>query len=101
LVSRYRTSTLAAKQWLFLAHAPHPFFICVLADRPEDQYFVELRQELFGSIRNDEDEEVLVHSLAFQFFPFGLFAGLGVAWYVKKGKKMRRHKTGRHKKIDH
>jgi hypothetical protein len=81
---------------------PSPFFIHLCAcDRPEDQYFVELRQELFGSIRNEEDEEVLVHSLAFQIFPFGLFAGLGVAWYVKKGKKMKRRKTGLHKKIDH
>jgi hypothetical protein len=101
-VSRYTTSTLAAKRWLCLAHVPHPLSIhlYVLAYRPEDQYFVELRQDLFGSIRKDEDEEVLVHSLAFQLFPFGLFAGLGVAWFVKKGKKIKRQKTGRHKKIE-
>lgn len=95
-------STLAAKhQWLCLVRIPHLFsFICFLLDRPEDQYFAELRQELFGS-KNDEDNEGIqfpLHSLAFQLFPFGLVAGIGVAWYVKK---MKVKKTGRHKKIDH
>lgn len=108
MVSRYSASALAIKPWLCLvctyASLTHFFhsFVCLLADRPEDQYFVELRQDLFGSIQKDEDEEDLqLHSLAFQLFPFGLFAGLGVAWYVKKGKKMKRQKTGRHKKSDH
>jgi hypothetical protein len=81
---------------------PSPFsLICLLFDRPEDAFFVELRQDLFGSKRNDEDGEGFqfpLHSLAFQLFPFGLVAGLGVTWYVKK---MKRRKTGRHKKIDH
>jgi hypothetical protein len=80
-----------------------PFSLtCWLADRPEDQYFVELRQDLFGSIEEDEGGfeggfQFPLHSLAFQLFPFFLVAGLGVTWYVKK---MKRHKTGRHKKID-
>jgi hypothetical protein len=84
-----------------LARVPHPFFIdlFLLFDRPEDAYFVELRQDLFGSIpvENNEDEESFQFPLAFQLFPFGLVAGLGVTWYVKK---MKRKKTGRHKKID-
>jgi hypothetical protein len=69
-------------------------------DRPEDAFFVELRQDLFGTKANEDEEgfQFPLHSLAFQLFPFGLVAGLGAAWYVKK---MKRRKTGRHKKVDH
>jgi hypothetical protein len=63
---------------------PSSFSLHLLVDRPEDQYFVELRQDLLGLFKRRRRRNT-VEFTCIPVISFGLF-GLDVAWYVKRRK---------------